>query len=81
MRWSNSYQKFSGISNNAVDVLKHNMAMNAMRYSINTLDPIRQCDELRVHLEQDAANLDVGDPWHAGQRVYPDVAYDALYPV
>ncbi|MEZ8226641.1 conjugal transfer protein TraG N-terminal domain-containing protein [Vibrio splendidus] len=36
---SNSYQKFIGISNNAVDVLKHNMAMNAMRYSINTLDP------------------------------------------
>ncbi|MDC5842219.1 conjugal transfer protein TraG N-terminal domain-containing protein [Vibrio europaeus] len=35
----NSYQNFIGVSNNAVDVLKHNMAMNAMRYSINTLNP------------------------------------------
>ncbi|CAH1538235.1 IncF plasmid conjugative transfer protein TraG [Vibrio jasicida] len=35
----NSYQKFIGVSNNAVDILKQNMAMNAIRYSINTLDP------------------------------------------
>ncbi|QFT13619.1 conjugal transfer mating-pair stabilization protein TraG [Vibrio sp. THAF190c] len=36
---SNSYQKYIGISNNAVNVLQQNMAMNAMRHSINTLDP------------------------------------------
>lgn len=35
----NSYQDFIGVSNNAVDTLKQNMAMNAMRYSINTLAP------------------------------------------
>ena len=36
---SKSYQRFIGISNNAVDVLKQNMAMNAIRHSIDTLDP------------------------------------------
>ncbi|WP_435250629.1 conjugal transfer protein TraG N-terminal domain-containing protein (plasmid) [Vibrio sp. nBUS_14] len=36
---SNSYQKYIGISNNAVNVLNQNMAMNAIRHSINTLDP------------------------------------------
>ncbi|WP_425628597.1 conjugal transfer protein TraG N-terminal domain-containing protein [Vibrio neptunius] len=35
----NSYQTFLGVSNNAVDILKHNMTMNAMRSSINMLDP------------------------------------------
>lgn len=35
----NSYQTFIGVSNNAVDILKHNMAMNAMRRSIDALNP------------------------------------------
>lgn len=35
----NSYQTFIGVSNNAVQVLRQNMAMNAMRYSINALSP------------------------------------------
>ncbi|BDU35234.1 conjugal transfer protein TraG (plasmid) [Vibrio nigripulchritudo] len=36
---SNSYHSFIGISNSAVDVLRQNMAINAVRFSINTLDP------------------------------------------
>lgn len=36
---SNSYQKFIKVSDNAVNVLKHNMAINATRYNINTMDP------------------------------------------
>lgn len=35
----NSYQDFIGISNNAVDVLKQNMTINAMRRSIHALNP------------------------------------------
>ncbi|CAH7239534.1 IncF plasmid conjugative transfer protein TraG [Vibrio chagasii] len=36
---SDSYQKYIGISNNAVNVLQQNMTMNAMRHSIDNLDP------------------------------------------
>ncbi|MCK6263817.1 conjugal transfer protein TraG N-terminal domain-containing protein [Vibrio sp. ZSDE26] len=35
----NSYQDFIGISNNAVDVLRQNMTINAMRRSIHMLNP------------------------------------------
>ncbi|KOO12815.1 conjugal transfer protein TraG [Vibrio xuii] len=35
----NSYQDFIGISNNAVDVLRQNMTINAMRRSIHALNP------------------------------------------
>ncbi|TFH89344.1 conjugal transfer mating-pair stabilization protein TraG [Vibrio ouci] len=35
----NSYQDFIGVSHNAVQILRQNMAMNAMRRSIDSLNP------------------------------------------
>lgn len=36
---SDSYNEFIGISNNAVDVIRQNMAINAVRFGVDTLNP------------------------------------------